>query len=47
MNMGHMVLLHIACLHEYFAYRQLHSKCYQLAADANDAMECAPDTKAC
>ena len=47
MNMGHMVRLHIACLHEYSAYRQLHSKCNQLAADANDAMECAPDTKAC
>ena len=46
-NMGHMVRLHIACLHEYSAYRQLHSKCNQLAADANDAMECAPDTKAC
>ena len=47
MNMGHMVLLHIACQHEYSAYRQLHSKCNQLAADANDTMECAPDTKAC
>ena len=47
MNMGHMVRLHIACLHEYSAYRQLHSKCNQLAADANDAMKRAPDTKAC
>lgn len=47
MNVGHMVRLHIACLNEYSAYRQLHSKCNQLAADANDAMDCTSDTKAC
>ena len=47
MNMGHMVRLHIACLNGFSAYRQLHSKCNQLAADGNDAMGCTPDTKAC